>query len=43
MHGKSSWLFGTIFSESMELVLVFSMFILVLAAVYFLQRYIGDY
>lgn len=37
------WYHGIHVSESMELLLVFVLFIGVLVTVYFIQRYIGDY
>lgn len=43
MEATQSWFYGTVFSEGMELLLVCLLFIVVLAGVYFLQRYIGDY
>lgn len=43
MEAKQSWIYGTVFSEGMELLLVFLLFIAVLAGVYYLQRFIGDY
>lgn len=43
MGVPQNWIFGMAHSEAMELLLVFALFISVLATVYFLQRYIGDY
>jgi hypothetical protein len=37
------WYHGIYVSEAMELLLVFVLFIGVLATVYFIQRWIGDY
>jgi hypothetical protein len=37
------WYHGIYVSEAMELLLVFVLFVGVLAVVYFIQRWIGDY
>lgn len=38
-----SWYHGIYVSEAIELALVFLLFIGSLAAIYFIQRFIGDY
>jgi hypothetical protein len=38
-----SWIYGLHVSEAVELALVFLLFIGSLVAVYFIQRFIGDY
>jgi hypothetical protein len=40
---STPWYFGIHVSESMELLLIFTLFMGVLATVYFIQRWIGDY
>lgn len=37
------WYHGIHVSEAMELLLIFTLFLSVLATVYFIQRWIGDY
>jgi hypothetical protein len=43
VEAKQAWYYGATFSEGVELLLVFSLFIAVLAVVWFLQRHIGDH
>lgn len=43
LEGHMPWYHGIHVSEAMELLLIFTLFVGVLATVYFIQRWIGDY
>lgn len=40
---KTPWIHGIMVSEAVELLIVLTLFIGVLATVYYIQRWIGDY